>query len=184
MGKVALFMMVSLDGYMEGLNHDLSWHNVDDEFNEFAATQLDEASTLVFGKKTYEMMAEFWPSQYAIKSGPVVAGKMNNMPKIVFSHRLKRADWDNTQVLSEIKELSNLKKNSSKDLLVLGSNNLGVSLLQMDLLDKIRIMINPVIIGSGTALFKGLSKVKKLKLASSRSFRSGNVLLYLRPEVK
>ena len=179
MAKLALFMMVSLDGYIEGSNHDLSWHNVDQEFNDFAAKQLDEAGTLVFGGKTYQMMYEFWPSDSGKKDDPVVAEKMNSMPKIVISDVLTEANWNNTRLIKDNidTKLKKLKEESAKDLLVLGSNNLCVSLLKMGLLDELRLMINPVVVGSGTPLFASINNLLKLKLQNERKFNSGNVLL-------
>lgn len=163
---------------MEGPDHDLSWHNVDAEFNDFAAAQLDEAAALVFGQKTYEMMAKFWPSKFAKEADPVVADKMNAMLKIVVSGSPGQTKWNNTRLISgNIEpEIRKLRNQSEKCLLVLGSNNLCVSLLEMHLLDELRIMISPIAIGNGTTLFKGLSEPLKLKLLESRAFNSGNVL--------
>src|SRR5579872_1265701 len=99
MRKVFLFMMVSLDGYFEGPNHDLSWHNVDEEFNKFAIAQTKNVGTLLFGRRTYELMRDFWPTEEARKTDPIVANQMNTTPKIVFSRTLKEAEetkyWKN-----------------------------------------------------------------------------------------
>ena len=77
MRKLYLFNMMTLDGFFEGPNHDISWHNVDKEFNDFAIAQLSETGTLMFGRVTYELMASYWPAQEAIKDDPIVAGIMN-----------------------------------------------------------------------------------------------------------
>ncbi|MGH7239844.1 MAG: dihydrofolate reductase family protein, partial [Candidatus Saccharimonadales bacterium] len=79
MRKIFLFMMTSVDGYFEGVDHDLSWHNVDEEFNAFANAQLDEADTLVFGRRTYELMASFWPTSKAMESASGTATRMNSL---------------------------------------------------------------------------------------------------------
>ncbi len=186
MRKIFLFMMASLDGYMEGPDHDLSWHNVDDEFNAFAIKQLDEAGALIFGRRTYELMAGFWP-KYKRKPGDsnaVVADKMDELPKIVFSKSLDSVawseKWDNISLLKNVKDIAELKKQPGKDLAVLGSNNLCVSLLRSGLLDELRIMVNPVVIGAGTPLFEGLGRKQEFKLMKTRVFNSGNVLLYYR----
>src|SRR5690348_8963282 len=92
MAKVFLFMMISLDGYIEGENHDLSWHNVDEEFNTFAIPQTQSVETLLFGRKTYELMRDYWPTESARTTDPVVAHLMNTTPKIVFSHSLKKVE--------------------------------------------------------------------------------------------
>jgi len=180
MRKVFLFMMVSLDGYFEGPKHDLSWHNVDAEFNEsFAIPQLQQADTLLFGRRTYELMASYWPTKLAHKDDRVVADLMNKTPKFVFSHKLKRVDWQNATLVSHDASgvVRKLKAAKGKDIAIFGSNNLSVSLLDSGLIDELRIMVNPVSIGKGTPLFKGIKKKPKLKLLSSRTFKNGNVLL-------
>lgn len=173
-------MLVSLDGFFEGENHDLSWHNVDSEFNEFAINQLNGVDTILFGRRTYEMMASFWPSEAAKKNDPIVAGKMNQTSKIVFSKTLEKADWENTKLVKDNieEEVAKLKKQPGKDIAVFGSSDLSVSLLEMGLLDELRIMINPVVIGKGKTLFQGIKNKLNLRLLKTRNFKSGNVLLF------
>jgi dihydrofolate reductase len=183
MGKLFLFMMVSLDGYFEGPDHDLSWHNVDQEFSEFAVEQTAAVSTLVFGRRTYEMMAAFWPTDQA-RDDPQTAELMNSKPKLVFSHTLKQVAWHNSRLAAGelAAEIQALKQAAgSRDAAVYGSSGLCLALLGQGLLDELRIMVNPVILGAGTQLFAGLPKPLKLQLLGSRTFRSGNVLLSYRP---
>jgi dihydrofolate reductase len=182
MGKMYLFMMVSLDGFFEGVDHDLSWHNVDEEFNNFAVKQLDETSTLVFGGRTYKMMADFWSADFAIKMDPQTANRMNSFQKIVFSRTLKKANWNNSKLHSTnvASVIRSTKADSSKDVGVLGSSNLCLTLIKERLLDEIRIMVNPVILGKGTSLFSGIETPIKLNLNSSKEFKSGNILLNYR----
>jgi len=179
MRKMYLFMMVSLDGFFEGPGHDLSWHNVDSEFNDFADKQLDETSTLVFGGKTYKMMADFWPSDIAVKTVANTATRMNSLHKIVFSRTLKKVEWNNSELHNSgiAEAILNTKRKPGKDIAVLGSSNLCLTLIKENLLDEIRIMVNPVVLGHGTPLFSGLNEPLKLELTSERAFKSGNVLL-------
>ncbi len=176
-------MMVTLDGYFEGPGQDISWHNVDEEFNEFAIEQLNGLDALLFGRVTYQMMASFWPTQFAKEDDPVVAEKMNAIPKIVFSRTLDKADWSNTRLVKEhvAEEVSQLKQLPGKDLAIFGSSDLAASLLHMGLLDELRIMVNPVVLGEGKSLFAGMHEKHNLKLLKTRTFRSGNVLLYYQP---
>ena len=179
-----LFMMVSLDGYFEGKNHDLSWHNANNaEFSNYANQQTASLDTIIFGKRTYDMMANFWPKPIGIKAEPVTAKLMNNAHKVVVSHKQFEPEWQNTRVLSgDIKqELSKLKTKASKDIAVFGSSNLCISLLEMKLLDELRIMVNPVVLGAGTPLFAGIKNKLDLKLLNTRQFDSGNVLLTYNP---
>lgn len=73
MRNIFVFIMTTLDGYFEGENHDISWHNVDEEFNSFANAQLDEVDTLIFGRTTYDLMANYWPTRDAIDAAPGTA---------------------------------------------------------------------------------------------------------------
>jgi dihydrofolate reductase len=186
MRKTFLFMMVSLDGYYEGSNGDISWHNVDAEFNEFAVQQTSEVGTLLFGRKTYELMSSYWPTEAAKSDDPVVAGLMNSLPKIVFSTTLEQASWENAKLVRDniAEEISKLKNQPGKDIAIFGSSELTVALTQMGLVDEYRIMVNPVVLGEGKSLFKGLGDKLSLKLLKTRTFDSGNVLLYYRPEIK
>jgi dihydrofolate reductase len=182
MRKAIIFVMTSLDGYFEGSNGDLSWHNVDAEFNDFAAEQLDEADILLFGRKTYELMAGYWPSDTAVTNDPIIAGMMNSKPKIVFSKSMDKAEWNNTRLLSDVGAgILELKEQPGKDLLILGSANLAVSLIEQKLIDEFRIMVNPVVLGDGAILFDGIKDRHKLKLLNIITFKSGNVLLNYTP---
>jgi dihydrofolate reductase len=183
MRKVLFFMLTSLDGYFEGPEQDIGWHNVDDEFNDFAIEQLNSVDTLLFGRVTYEMMASFWPTPYAIETDPIVAGKMNSMPKIVFSKKLAKAEWQNARLVKNhfAEEIKTLKQQPGKDLIIFGSSDLAVTFLQTGLLDEIRVLVNPVVLGSGKPLFKGINGKVGLKLLKTRTFRNGNVLLYYQP---
>jgi dihydrofolate reductase len=188
MRKIILFNMVTLDGFFEGPNQDISWHNVDAEFNEFAIEQLKSADGLVFGRVTYQLMASYWPAPSAIENDPVVAGLMNRLPKTVFSKTLAKADWNNTRVVKGAErvaeEIAKLKQQPGKDLLLFGSADLASTLTQLGLIDEYRIMVNPVVLGRGTPLFKAVKDKLRLKLVNARTFGNGNVLLSYQPDRK
>lgn len=176
--------MVTLDGFFEGPNHDISWHNVDDEFNEFAVEQTSALGAILFGRVTYEMMASYWPTPTAQADDPLVANLMNTQPKVVFSRTLDRADWNNTRLIKDhvAEEILKMKQQSGGDLAVFGSADLLSNLMRMNLIDEHRVMVNPVLIGSGTPLFRNIDQKVNLKLVKTRTFKSGNVLLYYQPD--
>jgi dihydrofolate reductase len=180
-------MMVSLDGFFEGPGHDLSWHHVDEEFNDFAQVQMKEADTILFGRRTYQLMESYWPSKQGLEDDPEVAQLMNNTRKVVVSSSLKSVTetkiWKHVRLINENVEdqIKNLKKEKGGDIILLASSKLCVSLLEWGLLDEIRIMINPIVIGKGTPLFHGLKDKVSLKLIKSRNFVNGNVLLTYTP---
>ena len=184
MRKIFLFMMVSLDGFHEGQNGDISWHNANNkEFNEFAVQQTSEADLLLFGRKTYELMESYWPTETAKRDDPIVAGLMNGTPKIVISKTLEKVEWDNTRLIKEnvAEEIVKLKSQPGKDIAILGSSELTVFLTQQGLVDEYRIMVNPVALGHGKSLFAGLQDKVNLKLLGNRTFESDNVLLTYQP---
>ena len=112
MRKVILFNMVTLDGFFEGPNGEIDWHNADEEFNEFAVHQVSTADGLIFGRVTYELMASYWPTPAAQADDPIVAEKMNTMPKIVFSRTLNTVGWNNTRLVKgdAAEEISKIKQ--------------------------------------------------------------------------
>ncbi len=182
MKKLFSFNMVTIDGFFEGPDHDIYWHNVDKEFNEYAIAQLDEIGILLFGRVTYQMMAAYWPTPAAVKDDPIVAGLMNRLPKVVFSRTLKKAEWNESRLVKEKigEEITKLKQQSGKDLAVFGSGNLLAALIELDLVDEHRLMVNPVVLGAGSPLFKTKDKLS-MKLLKTRTFGNGNVLLCYQP---
>lgn len=179
MRKIIMFNMITLDGFFEGPNSDISWHHVDDEFNQFASDQLDTMDTLLFGRVTYQGMASYWPTPAAIAHDPIIAAKMNTYPKIVFSRTLKQTEWDNSRLVHDnlVDEISQLKLQTGKDMVVFGSGGLVSSLTKLGLIDEYRLMVNPVVLGSGRPMFAGLETKLQLKLLNTRIFNSGNILL-------
>jgi len=180
MRKLFAFNMVSLDGFFEGPNRDINWHNVDDEFNQFAIEQTSAVDTILFGRVTYELMAGYWPKPAATTDDPVIADLMNRLPKIVFSRTLQKAEWNNTRLIKDhiAEEITTLKQQPGKDLALFGSANLLSTLIKMGLIDEHRIIVNPIVLGSGTPLYQGLKDKLNLKLLKTKTFRNGNVLLY------
>jgi dihydrofolate reductase len=184
MRNIFLFMMTSLDGYYAGPNGEIDWHNVDEEFNQFAADQLAEVDTLLFGRVTYQGMASWWPTPMAKESDPVIAERMNGIAKLVVSTTLDSADWANTRLIKDDVEgeVARLKRRPGKDIAIFGSSELTVSLLRSGLVDELRIMVAPVVLGGGRSLFATVEDRVGVELLKTRSFRSGNVLLHYRPD--
>ena len=185
--------MPSLDGYFEGPDHDLSWHNVDDEFNKFAIGQLRETGLILFGRRTYQLMESFWPKAGADPKTSLdnleIARLINRVEKIVFSRTLESVrettNWRNVKLRHKVDpaEIRRLKEMPGKDIWA-GTSNLPVSFIKEDLVNEFRFMINPVTVGGGTRVFEGLNCKLDLELTETRNFDSGNVLLYYRTRMK
>lgn len=184
MRKLSVFNLVSLDGYFAGEDGDISWHNVDEEFQDLAKAASNSGNTLLFGRKTYEVMASYWPTPEAIKNDPVVAGGMNRSEKIVFSRTLDSVTWNNTRLVKGdmIAEVRNLKEGTGTGLTVLGSGSIVAQLTQEGLIDEYRILLNPVALGRGTTMFEGIVSPLVLILTNTRVFGNGNVLLTYVPK--
>jgi dihydrofolate reductase len=172
--KVIVSNVASLDGFFESRSEELDWVVTDAEFFEYAKGLLRTVDTLLFGRATYLHMANYWPT------APVdeIAEKMNNLPKIVFSKTLQKAEWNNSRlVASNIEaEVSRLKGQPGKDMVIFGSAMLASSLLQWGLVDEYRVILQPVLLGSGSPLFRDITEKIRMKLISVRSFGSGVVL--------
>ena len=180
MRKVIFFNLTSLDGYFEGPDRDITWHHVDEEFNEFAVQQTGEFGALLFGRVTYELMAGYWPTDAAKRDDPEIARLMNSLPKVVFSNTLEKAEWENTKLVRDniVDEVIKLKEQTGKDIAIFGSSDLAVTFIDLGLIDEFRIMVNPVVLGEGKTLFSGIKSKLDLNLIKTRTFQSGNVLLY------
>lgn len=189
MRKIIVSNLVSLDGFFEGPNKEIDWFVVDEEFFEYARNLLSEVDTILFGRVTYEHMAGYWPTKSAKENDPVIADKMNNLPKIVFSKTLSKIDpivigWNNSSLIIEnvAEEINKLKQQPGKDMVIFGSGNLVSSLTQQGLIDEYRIILNPVILGNGNPLFKGLHEKLNLVLLKTKTFNNGVVILYYEPK--
>jgi dihydrofolate reductase len=181
--KLYSFMVVTLDGFYEGPYGEFDWPNVDEEFNEFGVEQLHDTDLLLFGRVTYEGMAGYWPTPAARQDDPVVAELMNTLPKVVVSTTLALADWANSRLVKEnvAEEITKLKQEAGKGLAIMGSPNLTVSLIELGLVDELRVLVNPIVLGDGHSLFRTTRDRLRLELLQTRTFRSGNVLLTYRP---
>jgi dihydrofolate reductase len=185
MGKVISFNLMTLDGFFAGPHGEIDWHRVDDEFNEFAIEQLDTVGTLLFGRVTYELMVAYWPTPAALADDPLVADRMNRLPKIVASRTLSKVAWANTTLVRENIEGEVARaRQSGKDMFLFGSADLAATLSRHGLIDEYRVIINPVVLGSGQPLFKDVEERLDLRLLRTRTFRNGNVLLYYEPALQ
>jgi dihydrofolate reductase len=182
MRKLVVFNHVSLDGYFVDANGSMSFAhkgNQDAEWDAFVAGNASGGGMLLFGRITYELMASFWPTPFAADSMPVVAKQMNDLSKVVFSRTLDKASWNNTKLVKGdlADEIRKMKKESGKDMVILGSGNIVSQLAQHGLIDEYQIVVNPIALGKGRTMFDGIKERVPLKLTKTRTFGNGNVLL-------
>ena len=184
MGRLVVTEFVSLDGVVEapGGGEDFrhgGWSfeiNRGEEGDRFKLDEALEAEALLLGRVTYEGFAAAWPS----RDGEF-ADKFNTMPKYVVSSTLEDPEWNNSTVLSGdvADEVSKLKREQDGDIVVHGSPRLVQALVEHDLVDELRLMVFPVVLGSGKRLFGETSDRKRLRLADSRTVGDGvSILIY------
>jgi len=189
MRKIVVSEFVSLDGVMEdpgGAEKSklggwtMQYWN--DEIGKFKLEELFASDALLLGRVTYQGFAAAWPSRTDEQG---FAQWMNSIPKYVVSTTLKHLDWNNSRLIKGNlpDEISKLKQQSGKNILVNGSATLVHTLMQHDLIDEYRLLVYPVVLGDGKRLFKD-GKNTKLRLAETRTFPSGVVLLQYHPIVR
>jgi dihydrofolate reductase len=187
MGRIVVTEFVSLDGVMEapggGENYKhAGWtfkFDRGEEGDQFKFDELQEAEAQLLGRVTYEGFAAAWPT-FSDEVG--FADKMNSMPKYVVSATLQSADWNNSTILSGdvVEGVTQLKKKVDGVILVAGSAQLVQTLVEHDLVDELRLMVFPVVLGSGKRLFGETSDKKPLQLASSKIVGDGIAVLTYR----
>ncbi len=182
MRRLSVFNQVSLDGYFTDAKGDMSWahrDSNDSDWQSFVEGNASGGGELMFGRITYEMMASYWPTPLAAQNNPVVAERMNNLPKVVFSRTLDKASWNNTRLFNGdlSSEVRKLKTEPGPDLVIFGSGSIISQLASADLIDEYQIVTIPIVLGKGRTMFDGIKERLALKLKQSRTFGNGNVLL-------
>jgi len=186
MRRLVFMMSVSLDGYFEGLDHDLSWHMITDELHQHFNDELRGMGAFIEGRVNYELMEGFWPTADADPDAPLpvreFAAIWRDTPKIVVSRTLERVG-PNATLMREVDPdaIRTMKAEPGGDLGV-GGANLVATFIAYDLIDEYRLYIHPVVIGEGRRLFPDAMHLD-LTLVESRAFANGVVLLRLSPAV-
>jgi len=180
MRRITVFNSISLDGYFTDQKGDMSWaHKNDPEWNDFVAGNAQGGSEglFLFGRVTYQMMANWWPSEQAKQMMPEVANTMNSRQKVVFSRTLEEATWSNTRLVKDnlIEEVQKLKKDAAEDIVIFGSGTIVSQLTQEGLIDEYQMVINPIVLGSGRTMFDGVKEKVLLRRTTERTFDNGNV---------
>ena len=182
MQKLRMFNQVTLDGYFADEKGGMAWAHrsrADPEWDAFVKGNASGGGTLLFGRVTYEMMASYWPTPAAAQNDPVVAKRMNDGKKVVFSRTLHTSPWANTRILNGdiASEVRKLKSEKGEGIAILGSGSITTQLTKEGLIDEYQFVVYPVMLGKGRQLFAGLDKQLELEQTGSRSFANGNVVL-------
>lgn len=187
MRELILQMMVSVDGRTEGPDKDLDWvYVVDPDLDDNLAELLDSVDAQIFGRASYEVLADYWPdaaSNPATPGDTMLAPKVNGLPKIVVSHQDRELGWQPaTRIGSDLAaEVSTLKNQPGRPLVLFGGASTAREFIRLDLVDEYRLLVFPVLLGGGQPLFDRSDHQRGLQLVETIPFpKSGVVLLRYR----
>ncbi len=184
MRKIITTTWVSLDGFIAGPNGEMDWVMVDEEMGKYEDGAVSAADTLLLGRVTYQSFAGSWPyvpdNPNADPAEKEYARKLNAMRKIVFSRTLDSVEWNNSSLLKEVvpEEITRLKQEPGRDMLIYGSASVVQALTNYGLIDEYQVLVHPVVLGGGKALFQDVKERRKLKLVKTKTFPTGVMGLY------
>ena len=197
MRRIVMFNQVAVDGYFADTDGKLDWVVSDEEVHRNAVAGMPDVDTILFGRRTYEMFASFWP--HALDDSPdapdphgggrrspsmrAMATWLNETPKVVFSTTLKAAAWKNSRVVPQIdpREIDKMKRQPGADLIIFGSGSVVTELTRHGLVDEYQFVVSPILLGRGRSMWNDLTKSMKLQLLEAKSYQSGVVMLRYAP---
>jgi dihydrofolate reductase len=181
MRKLVYLVHQSLDGYIEGPNGEFDWPVVGPELSEYGIGLHERADTLLYGRVVWEMMSSFWPQAESMSDDAhdlAFAPIWRATPKIVFSRTLEKADWNARVINANIaEEVTALKEQPGKDLLLTGGSNLAAAFTELGLIDEYHVIVHPVVLGGGKPVFLPPKQRLDLQFVETRTFDNRSVLL-------
>jgi dihydrofolate reductase len=184
MRHLIFFMHTSLDGFVAGPNGEMDWIKVDEEIFDFVPTLTAEADTALYGRVTYDMMQNYWPTAgdqpNASKHDKEHSAWYKKVSKVVLSRSMNEKGLVNTTVINDqlTDKITKLKKQPGKNILIFGSPGASHSLLHRGLIDEFWLFVNPVLLGKGMPLFKDVTEKIKLELKETKRFACGVIALH------
>ncbi|MBO9594606.1 MAG: dihydrofolate reductase [Niabella sp.] len=184
MSGIVLFMHTSLDGFAAGTKGEMGWIHVDQEIFDFGAERITKTNTALYGRVTFQMMESYWPTAAeqpgASKHDKEHAAWYKSAHKVVLSTTLDPSALTNTTVIGKDfpAAIRQLKAETTGEILLFGSPSTAHALLAENLIDECWLFVNPVLLGEGIPVFKGIKEKQSLKLLKTHVFSSGVVCLY------
>lgn len=183
MRKIVMFNRITLDGFFAGAHDEIDWFVMDPEVDK-TLHEVMRPDTVLFGRKTYEMFASYWPH---VKDNPsahegerAMSQELSKMTKVVFSKSVHNSTWENSLFFKEglVEEVENLKQAEGGDIAIFGSGSIVQQLATKGLIDEYLFVVTPVALGAGKTLFDGMERTG-FALVDTKAFKkSGNVLLH------
>ncbi len=182
MRKVIVSIFVTLDGYIADDEGSTGWFITDEAVNNYSMNLLNASDTLLLGRKTYELFRGYWPT-----ANDPGAKELNTMEKVVFSRTLEAVDWgtwDNARLVKDDvgEEVKRLKAQPGKDMVIFAGAGIISTFRKLDRIDEYRLLLHPLVMGSGLPLFTAGDERLNLKLVSAEPLEHGMVLLTYQPE--
>ena len=191
MRNVILSMMVSLDGSIARPDGNLDWFRTDCDFEDEMLALLRHIDVMLFGRVSYELLAGYWPTAGTRSAQETPGGfsshdcemefarLMNTIPKIVYSKTLTRADWGPARIVSDgiADDIAAMKREPGRDIVLFAGGRIASTFVNLDLVDRYRLMIHPIILGRGLSPFQDIVADRDLALTRTRTFASGVVLV-------
>jgi dihydrofolate reductase len=184
MPKVIVSIFVSLDGYIADDKGELNWMKNDEAVNQYSLNILRATDTMLLGRKTYELFLNYWPT--ADEPG---SHELNTLDKVVFSRTLDKVEWGKWGKVRLVKdniaeEVNRLKGQPGKDMVIFAGAGIISTFRKLNLIDEYRLLLHPVVLGSGKPLFQDVDQPLNLKLLRTEPLQDGVVLLTYQPESK
>jgi dihydrofolate reductase len=183
MRKIIAALQTSVECFIEGPNGEMDWAIEEDEetwkvMNEI----LNSVDTIILGGRMYPEYEKYWLSVLAnlsigTENDKAYARRADKIPHIVLSKTLDKVKWKTTRIVRDVEEIRKLKQRAGRDMLSFGGATLISSLMNQGLIDEVHLIVNPLILGGGKALFKDVKERRTLKLVEARSLKSGKVSL-------
>ena len=192
--KIITFLQISVDGFIEGPNGEMDWMMTEDEDAwEYLFEMLSHVDTHILGRKAYPGYEQYWlavlsdPGEILPISGRVASKNeityariADSRRHIVLSNTLDKVAWKTTQIVRDVEDIRKMKQQPGEDMYAVGGATLVSSLINLGLIDELRLLVTPIILGGGMALFKDVKERHTLKLAETKPLKSGMVgLVYL-----
>jgi dihydrofolate reductase len=191
MRKIIAALQVSVDGFIEGPNGELDWTMEEDEETwRDVFEMLNHTDALILGRVMYSDYEQYWLAVLADPTGTLpfsgrtaskneitYAHRADKTPHIVLSKTLEKVAWKTTRIVRDVEEIRKMKHQPGKDMQVIGGATLVSSLMNLGLIDELRLLVNPLVLGGGKALFKDVKERHALKLVRAKPLKSGKVNL-------
>ena len=179
MAEMFLQISVSLDGYIEDPNGDIEWMTSDTSLDALMTATLESIDGMIFGRKAHELLAQYWPTAADAKdASPDLAEQtrlMNSLPKYVLTTGKERTGWANAHAI-RVDDVPRLKRDAAKPIALFAGAAAAQSLLGRGMVDEIRLIQYPILLGGGTPLFADAGIRRQLTLTGSEAFKSGATL--------